>query len=518
MKKIEINVEHENLINPHAMITHVHSFMNGTEESIPNHTELLTRLLEQIEPIDYESIAFPEMRELRNQLKSGTVNSEKVKEIESKVDKVKLGTKHFLIISIDEILKIASLSNWSMCKKHDFIYLYNGNYWSEVDKDTFQRFLGEASEKLGVQAYTSKHYQFREQLFKQFLSTAVLPVPPLNDDKVLINLKNGTFEIELEKNQLKKFRSEDFLTYQLPFSYDATAKAPLFTAYLNKVLPDVKRQHILAEFMGFVFLKNGNSVLKEEKALILYGSGANGKSVFFEIMNALLGQENISSYSLQSLTNENGYYRAKIANKLVNYASEINGKLEASIFKQLVSGEPVEARLPYGQPFILKQYAKLIFNCNELPKDVEQTDAFFRRFLIIPFDVTIPENEQDKQLHKKIIDSELSGVFNWILEGLQRLLKQRKFTYCEAVDKMVQQYRIESDSVLMYLTDNNFEPSLSKILTLKDVYYDYRNYCYEGGFKPCSLRECSSRLRKAKYIIERKTQGNVIYIEKKDCF
>ena len=84
-----------------------------------------------------------------------------------------------------------------------------------------------------------------------------------------------------------------------------------------------------------------------------------------------------------------------IANKLVNYASEISGKLETSIFKQLVSGEPVEARLPYGKPFSITGYAKLIFNCNELPKDVEQTRGYFRRFLIIPFEVTIPEAEQD---------------------------------------------------------------------------------------------------------------------------
>ena len=95
--------------------------------------------------------------------------------------------------------------------------------------------------------------------------------------------------------------------------------------------------------------------------------------------------------------------RAMIANKLVNYASEINGKVEASIFKQLVSGEPVEARLPYGNPFIMSDYAKLIFNCNDLPRDVEQTEAYFRRFLIIPFNVTIPEHVQDKQLAKKII-------------------------------------------------------------------------------------------------------------------
>src|SRR5690606_16817975 len=110
-----------------------------------------------------------------------------------------------------------------------------------------------------------------------------------------------------------------------------------------------------------------------------------------------------------------GYARAMLANKLLNYATEINGKLETSTFKQLVSGEPVEARLPYGEPFTLTNYAKLIFNCNELPKDVEQTHAYFRRFLIVPFEVTIPGTEQDKELSKKIIESELSGVFNWVL-------------------------------------------------------------------------------------------------------
>ena len=129
---------------------------------------------------------------------------------------------------------------------------------------------------------------------------------------------------------------------------------------------------------------------------MLYGGGANGKSVFFEIVTALLGKDNVSNYSLSSLTNVNSYTRAKIEGYLLNYATEINGKLDADIFKQLVSGEAVDARLPYGQPFIMYDYAKLVFNCNQLPKDVEHTDAFYRRFLIIEFDVTIPYHEQDK--------------------------------------------------------------------------------------------------------------------------
>jgi putative DNA primase/helicase len=95
---------------------------------------------------------------------------------------------------------------------------------------------------------------------------------------------------------------------------------------------------VLAEYLGYVFVKHGSRSLKEEKALILYGTGANGKSVFFEIVSALLGDQNTCNYSLQSLTDSSGYYRAKLANKLVNYGSEINGRLESSLFKQMVSG------------------------------------------------------------------------------------------------------------------------------------------------------------------------------------
>ena len=234
--------------------------------------------------------------------------------------------------------------------------------------------------------------------------------------------------------------------------------------------------------------------LKLEKALILYGSGANGKSVFFQIVERILGGENIANYSLQDLTDKKGYHRAELANKLVNYASEINGKLEASIFKQLVSGEPLAARLPYGNPFILKNYARLVFNCNELPREVEHTNAFFRRFLIIPFDVTIPEEERDSQLGDKITGkykpekSELSGVFNWVLEGLNRLRKQKKFTSSDAAKKQLEQFRLESDSVRLFLSELGYKPSINEFLAFSDLYTHYKEFCRDSGFRTTSSR------------------------------
>ncbi|MDZ7805824.1 MAG: phage/plasmid primase, P4 family [Gracilimonas sp.] len=252
--------------------------------------------------------------------------------------------------------------------------------------------------------------------------------------------------------------------------------------------------------------------MKLEKTLLLYGTGANGKSVFFEIVNAMLGVENVSTYTLKSLTDQNGYYRAKLANKLVNYATEIDGEMNTALFKQLVSGEPVEARLPYREPFTLTNYAKLIFNCNELPADVEHNNAFFRRFLIVPFDVTIPPEEQDKELSKKIIENELSGVFNWVIEGLHRILEQKGFTDCEVVNQQVEKYRTESDSVLSFIDQRSYKSSKISYTPLSELYQSYRRYCEQDGYKPCSNRKFSRRLKNAGYLTERKEYGRVFYL------
>ncbi len=449
------------------------------------HSEILGQLISKISPVHFrEFVDIPDNEKLKN--------------------------RHIQVIVINQILELAKENNWGICKQHDFIYLFNGEYWGLLEAEELKTFLGDAAERMGIHNVDAQHFNFKDQLYKQFLAAANLPKPEQPINVININLKNGTFEVTPEGNKLNPFNRSDFMTYQLPFEFDLDAKAPLFSNYLDRVLPEKKLQDILAEYLGYIFIHT--STLKLEKTILLYGSGANGKSVFYEIVRSLLGEQNTSEFSLQSLTNENGYYRAMIANKLVNYASEINGKLISSIFKQLVSGEPVEARLPYGRPFTLTQYAKLIFNCNELPKDVEHTEAYFRRFLIIPFQVTIPEAEQDKQLAQKIIRSELSGVFNWVLQGLERLLEQKHFTDCETVKLAREQYEKESDSVKLFLEEEGYSPHLTHSETIKILYAKYRMFCQEGGFTPVNQLNFQKRLGMSKIIVVKKNVGKVAFL------
>ena len=502
------------------------TLLNKVSEKI-EHKKILSKLLKKITTINYDVIAFPEKKQLTEKIEAfkkqleTSANSPndvtsielQISLIEDEISKLKLKEYHYIIITIEKLIEIANQNLWDLCKNNDFIYLYNGAYWDNIEKPELEKFLGEVAEHFGVNKFKAKFFPFRDKLFRQFMSTTYLPTPTQNNNTVLINVQNGTFEITPKETILKPFSASDFLTYQLPFSYNPNATAPIFEAYLNRVLPDKQAQNILAEFIGYVF--TDTSTLKLEKALLLYGDGANGKSVFFEVITALLGIENTSNHSLENLTNETGYHRATIANKLVNYASELNGKLEASIFKQLVSGEPVTARLPYGNPFTIRKYAKLIFNCNKLPSDVEHTNAYFRRFIIIPFEVTIPENERDSELPQKIINNELAGVFNWTLEGLKRLLENKKFTHSDKVKDAIDSYKKHSDSVKMFLDDNDYISDTNDTKPLKELYSEYKNYCLECGYRVTSINTFSDRLTKGlNFETVRKNYGNAVFIKK----
>jgi putative DNA primase/helicase len=488
--------------------------------------EIFYELLNGVDRIDFESIAFnttyadeigelnPLVNDENISLDQDEINEKYAKsaanELLKKLSSFELTKNHYIIICVEELIKVAKLNNWGLCKKNGSIYLYNGAFWIEIDKERFQFFLGEVALKMGVEKFKGKIHTFKTELYKQFMADAFLTTPESNKEDVLINLQNGTFEIMPAKRGLRCFDQKDFLTHQLSFEYDTSATAPLFQKYLDEVLPDRDKQKVLAEYMGYIFVKSG--LLKLEKVLLLFGTGSNGKSVFFEIISALLGEENMSNFSLQSLTNDNGYYRAKLKDKLLNYVSELNVDFENSVFKQLASGEPIETRLPYKEPFILTNYAKLMFNCNELPKEVEHTNAYFRRFLIIKFDVTIPEIDQDKELSNKIIETELSGIFNWILAGLDRLLVQNNFSKCDAIDNARSDFEKQSDSVLLFIIENGLVVSTTKHSLVSELHKMYKIFCIDDGHKFLGKSKFMERLNYLNFHTKRLNVGNVVYL------
>ena len=445
------------------------------------HAELLEQLLAQVRRVDFSAEA-------------------------GKGENEPVPLPDIAVIVCHEVERLAKANNWQMCQREGFFWLYNGCYWQKVTDPEMERFLGLAAKGMSLNELTAERFTFREVLRKQFSASGYLPEPPAQTDGgVKINLKNGTLAIGGGGGKISPFNPDDFLRYQMPFGYDPQAKAPLWHKFLGEVLPDESLQAVLCEMLAYTFIPK--SVLKLEKCLFLYGSGANGKSVVFEVISALLGRENVSNYSITSLTDRNGYYRAELSGKLLNYASEISGDMEAALFKQLVSGEPIEARLPYRDPQIISNYAKLVFNANRLPDVPEFTHAFFRRFVIIPFDVTIAEARQDRDLPQKIISAELPGVLNWILGGLSRLTENRCLSASEAVSVQVANFRTESDTVSLFINEKIEDGELARDIdgsvTVKWLYALFAAWSRENGYRQMSNRSFTGRMKAIGFESER---------------
>jgi putative DNA primase/helicase len=161
----------------------------------------------------------------------------------------------------------------------------------------------------------------------------------------------------------------------------------------------------------------------------------------------------------------------------------------------------------YQRAFLLHQIPKLIFNTNELPFDIEQNDGFYRRFMLIHFDQTISEQEMDPELARKIIATELPGVFNWVLEGLQRISTDKQFSPCDAVAKALVEFREDHDPIRLFLSEIQAEPrhpEMSK-MPLKMLYTRYVDYSKEFGYRSCALQAFSKRIQAMGYTVERKS-------------
>jgi putative DNA primase/helicase len=439
-----------------------------------------------------------------------TVDFRLINQIES--SSISLSRKHFIVGAIMELLRLSQELAIGIKLSEESVFIYNGMYWERIEKEIFIKFLSSFSLKIGISTTEAFHYQFIEELFIQFKSI-FFDINIFNTQyDVKVNLQNGTCVFSANGIELKSFNENDNLKYILPFEYNANAECPKFDSYLKFVLPDSESRDSLAEFIGYSLVDNGT--LKLEKVAILIGGGANGKSVFFDIISALLGKDNISHYSLKNLTEERGIYRIGIQGKLLNYSSELGKHLETTIFKQLASGEPVDARSLYKSPVTIVNYARLMFNTNEMPSDIEFNDGFMRRLMIIKFGVTIPDSMRDPNLSKSIIDTELSGVFNWALKGLERILSNKGFTKTQALIKELDNFKSSSDSVRQFIEEESFEKCLDNPLTLKTIYKSYRDYCFEYGYKPVSVRKFADRVRNAGFESERKNYGTVIYMRK----
>ncbi len=395
-----------------------------------------------------------------------------------------------LVRIIENLQEVAHSSGSGLVTTKGSLYIYHDSWWQTIPEDTLKIFIRMVAIQSGIRANEAKIHKNDDRYVSQFRSTTTIEPAENLRDHFLINMQNGVLCIKDGETGFHTPKREDFLTHKLPFKYDPDAKAPLFQKFIDRVLPDKECQDIIFEFIGSVFTN-----LKLEKVLMLVGDGANGKSVLSDIITALFDSDNVTEYSLQSLCDNKDTCRAGIEHKLLNWSTETgSGKFDVEAFKKLASGEPIEARSLYHDKYIIKQYARLAFCSNSMPSS-EFTHAFFRRLLIIPFQVTISDDEKDIKLSEKIILTELPGVFNLVMDGIKRLVENKAFTHSSIVENIISKYRTESNNVAVFVKELNLKPSTDKKIRTNDLLTEYQLFCKTNGYHPSSRSKFHDRLK-----------------------
>jgi len=265
----------------------------------------------------------------------------------------------------------------------------------------------------------------------------------------LIIVNNGIYNFQTDK--LEMYDPDYFSTAKLPITYNPKATCKTFLKFLSEVI-DKEEINIIQEIFGYLLLKD----YRYQKAFCFVGTGANGKSTLLNVMIWFLGRNNITSVSLQDLTN-NRFSSARLYHKFANIYPDLSDKAlrETAIFKMLTGGDNIPAEQKHRHGFEFVNYAKLIWSANRLPK-VKNDDsmAYFRRWLIINFPNRFEGKNSDPNLLEKLTtEEELSGIFNWALIGYRRLLKQNGFSHSKSTEETEELYIRMSDPIKAFLMD-----------------------------------------------------------------
>jgi len=292
--------------------------------------------------------------------------------------------------------------------------------------------------------------------------------PPLH----LINVKNGIYNIRT--GELIPHSKEYYFINQIPIEYNPKAKCPKFNKFVSEVVYE-KQIPLIQEMFGFTFYRE----YFIHVAFMLVGGGRNGKGVLVNILERLLGSQNVSTEPLEDLTSR-PYASAELYGRMLNIGSEISDSelKNSNKFKILTGNEPIKGEVKYGATFSFRNYAKLIFNTNQIPYSRDHTYGFKQRWIIIPFPNTFPRGAKgtDPFVERRIVEDEeeMQGIFNWAMEGLKRLMNKYDFTY-EASN----QYENMINPGKKFILDN-LTLQYGNVLSRNEIYNKYRIFCEEN--------------------------------------
>ncbi len=334
-----------------------------------------------------------------------------------------------------------------------------------------------------------------------------------------IPVQNGILDVITKK--LSPYDSKKIFFNKLPVIYSPDADNPHIEQFLKDILDKEEDLVVMYEVIGSGLYKEYFT----EKAVMLVGSGRNGKSKLLELIKRLVGVENCCCVPIRSMKEDNSSL-CELYSRLFNLAGDLSGGdlKDTGVFKQTVGRDTLQTHRKFLRDLIFVNYAKHIFACNELPRVFDTTDGFWDKWVLLNFPykfVTKEEfallSEEEKEKHKikdpdiinKISTSEeLSGLLNKVLDGLHRLLKQKNYSQSKGTKDIKDFWIRNSDSFTAFCIDNVKEDN-STFISKRELRKQFNIYCKKFNLKGAGDKGIKATLEDRYGVIEsRKTINN----------
>lgn len=350
-------------------------------------------------------------------------------------------------------------------KETDMLLYFDGVKWSDGAETMIKEFTERA-----VHKYITRHSvsEIVEHI-KRSRYIGMAEWPQMNG---YINLLNGIYDVET--GELETHYYDAYFRYVLPIEYKKDAKCPRFLQFLYDIAQgDAVLIVGILEAMAYT-LMSGYPI---QKAIMCVGSGANGKSTLFGVLRALLGSENVAHVTIQSLVS-NRFALEWLNGKLANIAPDLpaKGLMDTGAFKAVTGGDSMDAEIKRVQrPVKIDSYAKQFFSANQIPESPDDSDAFYRRWVILEFKAVFKEGRNI--LPELTTPEELSGIFNLLVENfLPVLQKNLHFTFTQTFENTRTVYLKRSNTVKAFVEDcMSYAPDASMPKT--ELYDAYCAYC-----------------------------------------
>lgn len=321
-----------------------------------------------------------------------------------------------------------------------------------------------------------------------------------NNSEEMICIDNGILNL-LTKELLPHNPDCVFLS-KIPVTYDPIADCPLTKEFVNNVFNE-EDVPVIQEWIGYTLYRK--YIFK--KALILLGERDSGKTTFVECLKSFMGKQNHCALSLQEICFDSFAVKNLYA-KFLNTYDDLNfsGIKDGGKLKMVTGGGTISGDVKFGDRVTFNNYAKLVFATNHIPQVKQNDPAYYSRWIIISCENRFNEDnpKTDKQLISKITtNEEKSGLLNWALEGFERLINNKKFSYGFSTED-VQIIMEKSGSSLASFIHDELEENPENWISKDEMYKQYEDYVVKNRLNPkMTKRMIGSELyRYAPYIFD----------------